>query len=273
MIEHNITIENTTETEIKFPVVSPFFGPSLVRLRRGGVQVGRVLFAVRNYLFPSLFVALLFTTRPHLLFNSERADWWMDGLGFIVACLGEGCRLLAVGSVSNIRRGGRHKRVAAEELICTGAFSLCRNPLYVGNLLIFTGLTFIANSYGWYLLALPLVFVFYWTIILAEEDFLAVKFGEHFTNYRQTVCRLLPPRKGLVLKTRQIRLDCRRALRKEYGVACSWISMAIGLLMWERWAAFGYTARRLQIEQLALSLGLLFFSYLATACFARLQRR
>ena len=149
----------------------PVVGVTLI-LHQGVVRVGQFLFLVRDYLFPVLFIALLCFTWPRLPFKSERADRWMDLLGVLVAALGQGCRLLAVGSANNIRRG-RKKRVSADSLIRSGVFMHTRNPLYVGNLLIFFGLTLIANSYGWYLVALPVVGGIYWAIVLAEEEFLA----------------------------------------------------------------------------------------------------
>src|SRR5262249_11055375 len=97
------------------------------------ISCGTFIFSYRDYLFPLLI--LLLTTTPTLPFGSERADRWMVLLGFAVVLAGQGCRFLAIGFVDNIRRGGHHKRIAAETLIRGGVFAHTRNPLYLGDLL------------------------------------------------------------------------------------------------------------------------------------------
>src|SRR5581483_734659 len=158
------------------------------KLRSSTVRAGQLLFGARDYLFPILFVLLIVTTTPTLPLGSERLDHWMDGLGLAVALLGQSCRLLAVGSVHNIRRRGDHKQIAAQSLIRTGVFARTRNPLYLGNLLICCGLVLIAHSYWWYVLVLPTCIGAYWAIVLAEEEFLSRHFGQEYEDY----CRAVP---------------------------------------------------------------------------------
>src|SRR6476659_2889726 len=86
---------------------------SLGKPRSSTVRAGQLLFGFRDYLFPILFMLLVATTTPTFPLGSERLDRWMDGLGLIIALLGQSCRLLAVGSVHNIRRRGHHKQIAA----------------------------------------------------------------------------------------------------------------------------------------------------------------
>lgn len=236
------------------------------------VRMGHLLFRVRDYLFPILFIGLLCTTWPRFPFNSERVDWWMDLCGLLVAMLGQGCRVLAIGSVSNIRRGGRGRRMVADQLIHTGFFAHTRNPLYLGNLLIFTGLTLIANSYAWYAVALPIVIGMYWALTLAEEDFLARTFGEPYVRYRQTVHRFVPKLSGLQASLRTCHLDWRQIVHKEYGIVCSWLSMALGLLIWERWEHFGFAARAVEIDKLVFAFVVLGIVYAGIRGFTRRGR-
>jgi hypothetical protein len=185
----------------------------------------------------------------------------MDFIGGMVAALGQGCRILAIGSANNIRRGGRMKQVSADTLIRSGVFAHLRNPLYMGNLLIFFGLTLIANSYGWYLFALPVVVGIYWAIVLAEEDFLAHQFGEPYSQYCRTVNRFLPKLTGVRTSFADRRFDWQRIVRKESRIACSWLSMAIGLLIWERWKRSGFAAYEIDIAELAVALAVLGIVY------------
>src|SRR5262249_10131306 len=202
-------------------------------IQSSAVRLGHFLFFARNYLFPLAFLTLMLTTRPKFFWGSEQLDYWMDALGIVVALVGQGCRILAVGYAENIRRGGRQKKVAAATLIRHGFFAHSRNPLYFGNLLIITGLGLIAHNHWWYLLVLPVFIGVYWAIVLAEEEFLAKKFGSGYQDYCRTVNRFVPTLTGLRRSLSNCSFDCQRVLRKEYGVTCSWLSMAIGLLIWE----------------------------------------
>jgi protein-S-isoprenylcysteine O-methyltransferase Ste14 len=211
--------------------------------------------------FPAVFLVLAITTKPALPLGSERLDEWLDGLGILIACLGQGFRALAIGWVHNIRRGGREKRIAADALIRTGFFAHSRNSLYLGNLLIFCGLVLIANSYWWYVLALPAFVAVYWTIVLAEEDFLTRKFGQDYADYCRSVNRFVPRLPGLCRSLAHVSFDWKRVVSKETQIFCSWGSLTLCLLIWERWERFGYAARWAEVQWLLLLLGLLFVLY------------
>ena len=236
------------------PSSTTSFNPLKQLIRRSVIRVGHFLFFARNALFPLVFLLLLFTTQPEFPFNSERGDAWLDILGFLVALSGQACRALAIGQTENIRRGGRRKRVAAKRLIQHGIYAHTRNPLYLGNLLIVIGLGLIANNHWWYVIVFPLFLSVYWSIVFAEEDFLARQFGQEYAEYRQTVNRFLPRLRGIRRSCKECEFDWMRVFRKEYSVACSWLSMTIGLLIWEQWKHFGYPARATQIKGFAICL-------------------
>ncbi|MBI3248432.1 MAG: isoprenylcysteine carboxylmethyltransferase family protein [Deltaproteobacteria bacterium] len=231
------------------------------------VRFGNFLFRARNFLFPLAFLLLLLTTQPQLLLNNETLDYWMDFFGIIVVAAGQGCRALAVGQAENIRRGGRTrdgrpKQVFAKRLIRHGIYAHTRNPLYLGNLLIVAGLGIVANNPWWYLLVFPTFVGMYWSIVAAEEEFLARQFGQEYTDYLRTVNRFLPSLPGLWRSCAECSFDGLRVIRKEYSVACSWLLMSVGLLIWERWEHFGYAAKAAQIHQLVFVLGGILLGYL-----------
>jgi len=178
--------------------------------------------------------------------GSRRLDHLLDLFGILVCCLGEGNRLLAVGSVEGIRRRGDHSHIAADVLIRDGIFAWSRNPLYLGNWLIVCGLVLVANNRWWYLLVLPAFTGIYAAIVLAEEDFLARKFGREYEAYRATVNRFLPGASGVASVLASPAFAWRRAFRKEARVMCSWLATALLLIAWERWthkgAAWGLMA-------------------------------
>jgi protein-S-isoprenylcysteine O-methyltransferase Ste14 len=80
---------------------------------------------------------------------------------------------------------------ATSKIITSGPFSISRNPLYLGGILIFFGLALAAN-FLWPLLALVLSVILCHTfLILPEEKYLENKFGEEYTTYKSTVHRWL----------------------------------------------------------------------------------
>jgi protein-S-isoprenylcysteine O-methyltransferase Ste14 len=203
------------------------------------IACGRLLFRVRDYLFPLIVLILVVTTSPGVPDGKPWLDPWLDALGFALACLGQFLRVLTVGSVTEIRRGGDHGLIAAESLIRTGVFAATRNPLYVGDWMIVCGLVLIANCRWWYLLVLPGFTIGYILIVLAEEDFLARKFVKEYWAYAATVNRFLPAQGPLGKALRSGGADWRRALAKEARVICSWLAAAVVLFLWEEWTHLG----------------------------------
>jgi protein-S-isoprenylcysteine O-methyltransferase Ste14 len=203
------------------------------------IACGRLLFRVRDYLFPLIVLILVVTTSPGAPDGKPWLDPWLDALGFALACLGQFLRLLTVGSVTEIRRGGDHGAIAADSLIRTGVFAATRNPLYVGDWMIVCGLVLIANCRWWYLLVLPGFTIGYILIVLAEEDFLARKFVTEYRGYVATVNRFLPARGLLGSALRSGGADWRRALAKEARIICSWLAAAVVLFLWEEWTHLG----------------------------------
>src|SRR5690349_21719533 len=99
---------------------------------------GRLIFRYRNVIFPIVFVALLVSFRPRGYLSAE---WELGSnlVALLVAGLGQALHIAVLG-VAPIKRGGLDKRVYADRLLTVGCFAHCRNPLYLGNLLIDTGL-------------------------------------------------------------------------------------------------------------------------------------
>ncbi|MGH8311460.1 MAG: methyltransferase family protein, partial [Steroidobacteraceae bacterium] len=104
------------------------------------IAIGNFLFRYRNAVFPLAF-ALVFLPGPRL-FPDPRAAL---GLGASVALAGQAIRAITIG-LKYIIRGGRERRVYAEDLVTDGLYAHTRNPMYVGNLLILAGIAVASNS-------------------------------------------------------------------------------------------------------------------------------
>jgi len=66
-------------------------------------------------------------------------------LGLITTVLGQAVRGATIG-LAYIVRGGKEGKPYADGLVTEGIFRHCRNPLYVGNILMLLGVGILANS-------------------------------------------------------------------------------------------------------------------------------
>jgi len=113
----------------------------------------------------------------------------MTALGVTLVVLGEAMRIWAVRQIGVISRtrSGRLGRLVTE-----GPFTLVRNPLYVGNLLLWTGFT-VWSGKLWLLAVCWTIFLLqYSAIIRLEEGLLTERFGEEYTAYVARVPRWWP---------------------------------------------------------------------------------
>ena len=145
--------------------------------------IAKLLFKYRSYT-PIPFVILMF-----YFYNGNITSWLV---GSIVVLIGEFLRFWGVAYAGSLTR--TTTSVKAKELITSGPFAHVRNPLYIGNILIYSGFGIISLALFPYLQILALIwFVFqYKLIIKIEEDFLEEKFGTQYTEYKKSVPRILP---------------------------------------------------------------------------------
>lgn len=188
------------------------------------VSIGNFFFKYRNVLFIFLYLAL-FIPSPRI-FTQEilGRDYyiWPIVLGLIVTVSGQLIRGLTIG-LAYIVRGGQNKKVYAEKLVTEGIFRHCRNPLYVGNILMLLGVGILANSAYFLFILMPLFLFIYQAIVLAEENFLRNKFGRDFDQYCSHVDRWWINWRGIGNTLRGMRFNTRRWILKEYNTQFIWL--------------------------------------------------
>ncbi len=210
------------------------------------VKLGDFFFHYRNGLFP-VFYLLMFLPGPRIF-----DDWRVAvGIGVAVTVLGQLVRMTTIG-FDYIIRGGRGKRVYAEDLVTTGLFAHSRNPMYVGNVTMLLGMGIVSNNLWYLLLMVPAFFFIYECIIRAEERFLRDKFGPGFDAYAQDVPRWLPKLSGLGETLSSGGFNVKRVLIKEYGTTAIWMIAAVLLTALHVWRAGGSVA----LEPLSVWFGL-----------------
>jgi protein-S-isoprenylcysteine O-methyltransferase Ste14 len=179
--------------------------------------IGQFLFRYRNALFP-MMIPLFFLPGPQL--SADRIS--VACIGAALALLGQAMRAFTIG-LRYIVRGGRGGRAYADDLVTDGVYSLCRNPMYVGNLLIIAGLSVAANSWTSVLLMPTLALFFYAAIVAAEEAYLRDKFRNAYDAYCRDVPRWLPRLARLGEALSSSRFHWRRVIVREYGTPLGWI--------------------------------------------------
>ena len=113
-------------------------------------------------------------------FWRARPDGLSLAVGGLVAGLGVFLRAMASGHVKK-----------NEELTMTGPYAYCRNPLYLGSIIIAIGFS-IASRDPWVAVGIVVLFTLvYVPVIRSEEAFLCRRFAS-FNDYAQRVPRLLP---------------------------------------------------------------------------------
>jgi protein-S-isoprenylcysteine O-methyltransferase Ste14 len=194
------------------------------------VRYGNFLFKYRDAIFPAFLLGILVLSRPRWPLGDERLDLWLDLAGITLALAGQALRVATIG-YAYIIRGGKNKQVYAEELVTRGLFEHCRNPLYVGNILILLGLLLVWNSAAGYLLGIPFFGIGYIAIVAAEEAFLRNKFGTQYDAYRARVPRWGIRLAGLGKSMDGMTFNWSRVIVKEYGSAAYWIAGACLLMI------------------------------------------
>ena len=75
------------------------------------------------------------------------------------------------------------------KLVTSGAFSVSRNPLYLGGMCILVGMALALNLPWVFVLLLPAFVACHSVLIAPEERYLAAKFGDEYRLYAASVHR------------------------------------------------------------------------------------
>lgn len=127
-----------------------------------------------------------------LMFLYEDANIWSLIAGFVIATAGEMIRLWGVSwAGSETRTTGT---VGGSFLVVSGPFAHVRNPLYLGNMLMYLGIGVMSFAIFPYLQIVALLFFFiqYYFIVKEEEGYLSKTFGKSYEDFVKNVPRFIP---------------------------------------------------------------------------------
>ena len=196
------------------------------------LSFGNFIFKYRNAMFPAVFAVLFLISRPQVLMNNPRLDWFVVTVGAALAAGGTLFRLMVIG-FAYIKRGGKEGRVYADHLVVRGFYAHSRNPMYVGNLMITTGVCLMYGSLPAFFLVIPFFWLAYLSIVVAEETYLRKKFGTEYDEYARRVNRFIPDFRGLKKSLGEFRYDWKKAIRKDYGTTFGVTCMILFLIAWK----------------------------------------
>lgn len=186
------------------------------------VRQGRFLFRWRGVLpLVLLPIALLASFQ-----SGQFAHWFGEPVeeAWEVLCasfclVGLAVRALTVGFAPAGRSGRATRAQRAERLNTTGLYSITRHPLYLGNFLVFLGFVLLTKVW-WFPLPAILAFALYYErIILAEEAFLAQRFGKTYTRWALRTPAFFPV--CALWRRPDLSFSVRTVLRREYASLCT----------------------------------------------------
>ncbi len=225
------------------------------------IKIGNFFFKYRNALFPLLFALLLLEGKWPVC-NIEVVETWEIIIGIAIALSGQTLRALTIG-LAYIKRGGKQKMVYAKSLVQDGIFAHCRNPLYLGNILILLGVGIAGNSLLFILIGLPLILFAYASIIYAEENYLEEKFDQEFKDYCKRVNRIIPNFSGIGNTIKGMKFNWKRLIAKEYATLFAWITGLMFLIMQDTYLDYGYKDSKFLLWSLSISILVVTCAFLA----------
>jgi protein-S-isoprenylcysteine O-methyltransferase Ste14 len=178
-------------------------------------RVGALLFRYRGFL-PVPFLLI-----PLLVPGHQTRSGWTIGAAFIL--IGEALRIAGVSAAGTVTR--RRSR-AVQRLVTYGIFAWVRNPLYVGNFLIWIGFV-IGSGVLWFLpIAVVLFALEYSLIVRYEEGVLESIFGAEFLSYKARTPRWIP-RPPPAKSAESGPHDLGEALRSEISTFAQYVALAV----------------------------------------------
>jgi protein-S-isoprenylcysteine O-methyltransferase Ste14 len=161
-------------------------------LKQDLVAQGNWLFRNRSWVpllaLAGLLAALPFAPGP--LEGRSRMLW--EGFCISLSLAGLVVRAATVGCKPR-GTSGRNRRVQnAQVLNTTGLYSVVRHPLYLGNALMWAGIALFPRVWPATVLVGVFFWLFYERVMLAEEDFLRLKFGAEYEPWAERTPAFVP---------------------------------------------------------------------------------
>ena len=177
---------------------------------------GNFLFKYRGQFPVFLFilsVPFVYLT-DYSLVSYEKFNLFMF-ISISISILGFFVRFYTIGTTPKGTSGRNTKEQVADVLNSSGMYSMVRHPLYLGNYLIWLGISLASFNIYFAVIMSLLFWIYYERIMFAEERFLERKFGEDYLNWASKLPAFLPS--ILNFKKSDTNFSIITVLRREYA--------------------------------------------------------
>lgn len=179
---------------------------------------GSWLFRWRSYILLGLVPlgALVISSPEPIEVNfGQGADYVYEIACILLAFLGLGIRIFTIGFTPKGTSGRNTRTQIAETLNTTGMYSVTRNPLYLGNSIIYMAIALFTQSLSFTLVMALFLVIYLERIIATEERFLAQRFGEDYRAWTARVPVFFP--RFSLWAPPALGFSLRNVLRREYS--------------------------------------------------------
>lgn len=179
---------------------------------------GSWLFRWRSYVllaFTPLILIVVSQPEPIEMRFGNIADTLFETACIVLAFMGLAIRAYVVGCVPARTSGRNTTKQIADTLNTTGLYSLTRNPLYLGNAIIYMAIAFFLQNVWFAVLMLLFLVIYLERIIATEEKFLTEKFGDDYRRWAAEVPAFFPRLTGW--RAPELPFSFRNVLRREYS--------------------------------------------------------
>jgi protein-S-isoprenylcysteine O-methyltransferase Ste14 len=144
----------------------------------------RKLSAYRGFFYVPPFTFMVFT-----FYKEWEEDLIVWPLGMMIILVGVSFRLWATKHIGR-RMPWMNKK--GKNLVRTGPYAIVRNPLYIGNIIIASGLSIFSELIWMVPILIFYLFILYHLVVLYEEKKLLGRWAEEYRAYLTEVPRWIP---------------------------------------------------------------------------------
>ena len=184
-------------------------------LREEFKKQGNWLFRWRSYL-PLIMIIIVLLGMGYFEYpgHSEKYDDIWEITCIFISFSGVGIRFFTVGYTPKGTSGTNTRKQIADSLNTVGMYSVVRHPLYLGNFIIWFGLSAFFHLW-WFSLIVTLIFwLYYERIMFAEEEFLREKFGDNYSQWAEKTPAFIPDMRKW--SSSDMAFSFRKAVKNEY---------------------------------------------------------
>ena len=159
---------------------------------------------------------VLFSLKDYSYFCGNRSsDLIWKIVCLLISLSGLFVRIITVGYIYPGTSGRNTKYQEADNLNTSGIYSVVRNPLYLGNIIMYMGTVFVAQNIALAAAVLAILLFYYERIIYTEECFLAEKYGAKYAEWANNTPLLVPD--FAKYRKSDLKFNWKLVLRKEFS--------------------------------------------------------